>query len=84
MQNEHRLIARWKDILLYLDTYHLILHIGISNKKVGRGGKRRKEPWEKCTKNFYFRQGHSGGARNFCHSHSFVWSWVRVFAEFAP
>ena len=37
MQNEHRLIARWKDILLYLDTYHLILHIGIENEKVDRG-----------------------------------------------
>ena len=47
MQNEHRSIACWKDILQYLDTYHLILHIGIENEKVGRGGKCRKAPWKK-------------------------------------
>ena len=40
MQNEHRLIARWKDILLYLDTYHLILHIRNANKKVDGGNSR--------------------------------------------
>ena len=57
MEWEDPLIARWKDILLYLDTYHLILHTGIAIEKVGRGGKCVQvvyiNPWHKTF--FWYR-----------------------------
>ena len=54
MQNEHRLMARWKDVLLYLDTYHLILHIRNANKKVDGGDSRVQSRGKKHTENFFF------------------------------
>ena len=53
MQNEHRLIARWKDILLYLDTYHLILHIRNANKKVDGGDSRVESHGKKAQETFF-------------------------------
>ena len=61
MQNEHRFMARWKDILLYLGTSHLILHIGISQKNGGRGGgEASQEAIGKHTKTFISGMGTPG------------------------
>ena len=61
-----RLLFCWKDILLYLDTCHLISRHEVEKEKVDGGDSCVHDPYGKPHQKLFFHHGHPLPLGNFC------------------